>query len=579
MHHSTSNKLATLLQLNKALIPALLCSSALTLTTACSSPQSAVTAATETSASALTEQAFFEQRTALIIKHSHHDGTFAALQGLVNPQDPESAEYWRWRIDQYLYGQYPEYQPIYDAYTAGKSFREIYALPEENLGPKKKLPSKLPALPAGHFSDNLQGNPHTGWHDFSNNKVYIVYQGKLTDPYIASYDLTTQQWDGPYKAAESTLSKGDRKIDSHGRPVIEQDSLGHFHIIYGGHGGEREDGLNPMSFDTPHAGGRMLHVVSEKPNDISSFKQVNDITPFASYTASHKMANGDIYLFTRAGTHKSPWVYYKMKSGNKTFEPPVEITWPTPQIGDPITVDTHYIKPEKVSDTEIAISYLWHACNFKEIHNKQNYGRLNAYYMKLDTTDDTFYNANNEKLTLPITIAASNQMTLAYDSEKHGETSFSTTPLVLENGQAAVAYQVRAPGIREWRMTSFADGKWTHSQPLPGTENRTLTDSTGKPVANMINLELVGGNSSSNQAMVLYKTSKGDAVFASASRANANSQDWRIVEDHLSVAKARMEMSPVRNETGDTVAVILNVRKGAAQRLYLWQDGKFQPKG
>ena len=86
------------------------------------------------------------------------------------------------------------------------------------------------------------------------------------------------------------------------------DTQGYLHIVYGGHGGERADGLNPLSIDTPHAGGRMLHVVSRKPYNISEFEYVDDITPFASYTKSYKMGNGDIYLFTRAGTHKSPWV-------------------------------------------------------------------------------------------------------------------------------------------------------------------------------------------------------------------------------------------------------------------------------
>lgn len=187
-----------------------------------------------------------------------------------------------------MYGQYPEFQSIYDAYAKGKSFTEIY-------------------------------------------------------------DLLKKSWEGPFKAGSSDLSKGNRKLDSHGRPIIEMDALGHIHIIFGGHGGEREDGLNPLSIDTPHAGGRMKHVVSVRPNDPSEFVEVFDISPFASYTKSYKMGNGDIYFFTRAGTHKSPWIYYKMTSGSQRFNEPVVITWPTVQINDPIMVDTFYINPVKVS--------------------------------------------------------------------------------------------------------------------------------------------------------------------------------------------------------------------------------------
>ena len=524
---------------------------------------------------AISEQKFFEKRDALIIKHSHQDSTFAALQN----EKSFSKEYWRWRVDQYLYGQYTEYQPIYDAYTQGKSFHEIYNLPAENLGPKWQKPKNLPSIPEGYFTDNLPGNTYTGWHKLVGNKVYITYQGHLTDPYVASYDLTSNQWDGPYKAGYSTLSKGERKIDSHGRPIIEVDSQGYIHIVFGGHGGEREDGLNPLSIDTPHAGGRMKHVVSTKPYDLSQFVEKNDISPFASYTRSYKMANGDIYFFTRAGTHKSPWVYYKMHNGSQTFEPPVVVTWPTPDKNDPIKVDTHYITPLKVSDTEIAITSLWHACNFKEEHDKTHYNRLNAYYMKLDTTNDTFYNIKNEPLTLPLTLAATNKYTLAYNSEKANETSFGTEPLVLEDGRYAVAYEARGKDYREWRMALFEDGQWSHGHPMPGTVNRTLRDINGKNIEKIKTLEVLKENDAGVSAAVIYQNSKNETVFAVAKKIDNldnKKQNWQVEKTYFSVAKGKLQMEPVKDAAGDTLAVIVNVKKGDSQRLYLWHDGKFR---
>ena len=524
---------------------------------------------------AISEQEFFEKRDALIIKHSHQDSTFAALQN----EKSFSKEYWRWRVDQYLYGQYTEYQPIYDAYTQGKSFHEIYNLPAENLGPKWQKPNNLPSIPEGYFTDNLPGNTYTGWHKLVGNKVYITYQGHLTDPYVASYDLTSNQWDGPYKAGHSTLSKGERKIDSHGRPIIEVDSQGYIHIVFGGHGGEREDGLNPLSIDTPHAGGRMKHVVSEKPYDLSQFVEKNDISPFASYTRSYKMANGDIYFFTRAGTHKSPWVYYKMHNGSQTFEPPVIVTWPTPDKNDPIKVDTHYITPVKVSDTEIAITSLWHACNFKEEHDKTHYNRLNAYYMKLDTINDTFYNIKNEPLTLPLTLAATNKYTLAYNSEKANETSFGTKPLVLEDGRYAVAYEARGKDYREWRMALFEDGQWSHGHPMPGTVNRTLRDINGKNIQKIKTLEVLKENDAGVSAAVIYQNSKNETVFAVAKKIDNldnNKQNWQVEKTYFNVAKGKLQMEPVKDAAGDTLAVIVNVKKGDSQRLYLWHDGKFR---
>lgn len=523
----------------------------------------------------MSKEAFFDKRTALIIKHSHHDKTFDALQ----KQKSFSPDYWRWRVDQYLYGQYPEYQPIYNAYIEGKSFNEIYDLPPENLGPKWQEPTNLPSLPDGYFTDNLPGNPHHGWQKLVSDKIYIVYQGHLTDPYVASYDLKTKQWDGPYKAGHSTLSKGDRKIDSHGRPILEVDSLGYIHIVFGGHGGEREDGLNPLSIDTPHAGGRMKHVVSAKPYDLSQFEEKQDITPFASYAKSYTMANGDIYFFTRAGTHKSPWVYYKMKNGTQTFEPAVTISLPTSQLNDPIMVDTFYINPMKVSDTEIVITSLWHACNFYETHDKTHYNRLNAYFMKLDTTNDTFYNIKNEKLTLPLTISSANKYTLAYNSEKDKVTSFGTKPLVLKDGSYSVAYEARGKGYREWRMAKFDEGKWSHNHPLPGTTNRKLLDKKGTYITDILALEVLEEGEQHLKAAVIYKNDSGNSVFAIANSSavkGRKSHEWQVDKVALNVGKSRISMQPIKDDAENTVALVVNVRKGQAQRLYLWHDGAFR---
>ncbi|MDU0352539.1 hypothetical protein RS130_00230 [Paraglaciecola aquimarina] len=522
------------------------------------------------------KQQYLKKRSALIAKYSTKDSTFTTLQAQVTANDLTSSEYWSWRIDQYLYGQYPEFQAIYNAYAQHKTFHQLYNLPPEDLTFKQQPPntpisSSATTLPHGYFTDNLPGNPHRGHHYVKNDKVYITYQGHLTDPYIASFDLKEHSWEGPHKAAESTLSKGGRKIDSHGRPIMEQDSKGHFHIVFGGHGGEREDGLNPYSIDTPHAGGRMLHVMSEKPHDLTNFVQVNDITPFASYTKSYTMANGDIYLFTRAGTHKSPWVYYKMKNGEQRFQPPVIITWPTPQKDDPIKVDTFYITPLKISDTEIAISSLWHECNFHEVHDKTTYSRINAYYMKLDTTNDTFYNAYNEELPLPITLAVANAKTLAFDSTQREETPFGTRPLTLPEKTPALAYEARTKNYREWRMAVLKNGQWQHSLPLPGTETRTIKDHNNRVIEQVLGFEKL----EKNTAVVVYKNQQDKTVFATVKMIDDKQEDWRVNETHLSLANTRIQMESVKNNNGEPVAVILNVKKGTAQRLYLWSNGQF----
>lgn len=529
----------------------------------------------------MSEEEFLEKRAALIIKHSHHDTTFAALQKAMKAEDTLSAAFWRWKIDQYLYGQYTEFQTIYDAYKEGRTFLDIYDIPDDPFIDSAGPAPKLPSLPEGHFSGYLPKNRSPGESHYADGKIYIAYEGDLTDPYITSYDIETNKWDGPYKAGHNTLSKNGRKADGHGNPTMQQDVDGYFHITFGGHGGEREDGLNPLSIDTAHAGGRFTHVVSDKPNDISSFSEKHDVSPFASYAESCKMPNGDIYFFTRAGTHKSPWIYYKLKSGSQTFEPPVVITWPTPHKDDPIKVDMFYVKVFKASDTDILVTSMHHLCNFKEIHTSKHDDRFNAYYMRLDTTDDTFYNVKGEKLTLPIIKPNADKQTLVYDSVRAGTIVNDTRGLVLQDGKPAMSYELRFPEPREWKMATFEGGSWTTDQPMPGTTVWTLVDNLGKPINTILNLEALASDGKNATAAVIYRNSKRETVFAIATsnkKSGVIGQDWKVENEHLALTGAGMQMKAVRDDTGDAVGVVVNVSKGNARRLYLWHDGEIRPR-
>lgn len=535
---------------------------------------------TATAYASMSEEEYLEKRAALIIKHSHHDNTFAALQQAMETEDTLSGEFWRWKIDQYLYGQYPEFQSIYDAYKEGREFQDIYDLPHDGLIDRAEDPDKLPPLPQGYFSGNLPMHRSPGESHYADGKIYFAYEGDLTDPYMASYDIETNKWDGPYKAGHSTLSKNGRKADGHGNPAMQQDDDGYFHIIFGGHGGEHQDGLNPLSIDTPHAGGRFTHVVSDRPNDISSFSQMHDVSPFASYAESCKMANGDIYFFTRAGTHKSPWIYYKLKSGSRTFEPPVIITWPAPHKDDPIMVDMFYVKTFKASGTDIIVTSMWHECNFKEIHTSKHDDRFNAYYMRLDTTDDTFYNVEGEKLTLPIVKSNADKQTLVYDSVKAGTIVNDTRGLVLEDGTYAMSYELRFPEPREWRLATFDNGKWTTDQPMPWTVDKTLVDTEGNPINTVMKIEELSTNGTTATAAVIFRNQKRQTVFAiakSSKKTGVLGQDWKVEKEHLSLSGGGMQMKAVWDDAGDPVGVVVNASKGKARRLYLWHDGEIRP--
>jgi hypothetical protein len=530
----------------------------------------------------MSEEIYLKKRAALIVKHSHNDKTFDTLRKAMKSEDTLSAEFWRWKIDQYLYGQYTEFQPIYDEYTTGKSFLDMYNIPNDPFIAKEDpAKSKLQVLPEGYFSGNLPGDRAPGWSIYADGKIVIAYEGDLTDPYIASYDIAKDTWYGSYKAGHSTLSKNGRKRDSHGKPALVQDDDGYFHIIFGGHGGERDDGLNPLSIDTAHAGGRFTHVVSDKPNDISSFSVKDDVSPFGSYAEVVKMDNGDIYFFTRTGTHKSPYVYYKLAKGSQTLEPPVMMTWPTPHKANPMLVDMFYVKTFKASPTDILVTSMWHLCNFKEAHTSKHDDRFNAYYMRLDTRDDTFYNVKGEKLTLPITRAIGDQKTLVYDSVADGTIVNDTKGLKLEDGTPAMSYELRFPEPREWKMATFTDGKWTSGLPMPNTASRTLMSAEGKPIDNIIKLEQLTNDGITASAAAIYRDSKKGTVFAIAKSDNETGvigQDWIVETDHITLSgRGGMQMKLVKDELDKAVGVVVNVSKGNSRRLYLWHDGKLRP--
>lgn len=533
-----------------------------------------------TANASMSEDTYLKKRAALIIKHSHNDETFATLHKAMENEDTLSAEFWRWKIDQYLYGQYIEFQPIYDAYTKEKTFLDMYNIPNDPfIARAEETTAELRKLPDGYFSGNLPGDRAPGWSVYADGKIVIAYEGDLTDPYITSYDIKNDKWDGPYKAGHSTLSKNGRKRDSHGKPALTQDDDGYFHIIFGGHGGERDDGLNPLSIDTAHAGGRFTHVVSDKPNDISSFSVQDDVSPFASYAEIVKMDNGDIYFFTRAGTHKSPWIYYKLVNGNQTLEPPVIVTWPTVHKDNPMLVDMFYVKTFKSSGTDILMTSMWHLCNFKEIHTPKHDDRFNAYYMRLDTRDDTFYNAKGEKLSLPITRAIADQKTLVYDSVSDGTIVNDTRGLHDVDGAPTMSYELRFPEPREWKMATFKKGKWTSSLPMPDTIRRTLKSNEGKVINTILSLEQLSSDGKTASAAVIYRDKKKGTVFAIA-KSDATigliGQDWMLESDHISLKSAGMQMKVVRNESDKAMGVVVNVSKGNSRRLYLWHDGEIR---
>lgn len=254
--------------------------------------------------------------------------------------------------------------------------------------------------------------------EYKNGITYVSYQGPLEDPYVAAYDHTKEQWFGPYKAGTSVLGKDPRKkIDSHGKPTLLIDDEGYIHIFYGGHGGlKHKHGNNPLG---DYHSGENRHAVSTKPYDISSWEDVNNVSPFGTYNQAIKMDNGDIYLFSRHGAHRSDWVYEKSTDNGRTFAAPVSFL-KHQRRADGIGSDSWYPYVSKGLNNDIVVGFDYHFCWDRTAPRNNRGGhstdRKNLYFVKFDTATDTWTNVQGEPLALPITKDLADEKALAVDT-------------------------------------------------------------------------------------------------------------------------------------------------------------------
>lgn len=271
-----------------------------------------------------------------------------------------------------------------------------------------------------YFAENGFGRPlQTIQHpsgEYYKGTTYLAYQGPKEDPYVCAYNHFTKLWTGPVKAGTSALGKTPNpkypdKIDNHGRPALIVDGKGYIHLIFGGHGGESELGNNSLG---SYGSGRQTHLVSKKPRDITSWEVLDNIPPFGTYSQWIKMSDDNIYLFYRHGPHQSDWVYQKSIDHGRTFTGPVSILKHQPQKTNPDVYDTWYAWFQEGPDNTVIASFNYHPCTYSLDHTSL---RVNEYAMKMNATDEIWENAEGVKLTMPLTKASADSMTLVFDSK------------------------------------------------------------------------------------------------------------------------------------------------------------------
>lgn len=305
--------------------------------------------------------------------------------------------------------------------------------------------TKVKSEKVDYFADDALGNAlaivqhPAGVH--RDGITYVSYQGPLEDPYVASYNHETEQWQGPFKAGVSDMGKDPTrtKIDNHGKPTMLIDDLGYIHVFFGGHGGMPKHGKNPLG--NIHY-GRNIHVVSKNPGDITSWEELDTIPVFGTYNQAVKMDNGDIYLFYRHGAHRSDWVYQKSTDHGRTFEPAVSFL-KHKRRDDIKAVDSWYAWVGKGQGDDIIVSYDYHVCwNGGAGVNGRGHTteRHDAYYMAFDTKKGTWRNIQNETLNLPVTRELADEKTLVARTGK--DWTFNGSVSLDENGHPHIATSV-----------------------------------------------------------------------------------------------------------------------------------------
>lgn len=310
--------------------------------------------------------------------------------------------------------------------------------------------------PRDYFTDQGFGNP-LGYiqqpsAEFYNGVTYIAFQGPHEDAYVCAYDHEEERWTGPVKAGLSLMGKtpdpvDNDQVDNHGRPALVVDGGGYIHLVFGGHGGYGSLGKN--LYGRPGK-GKQTHVVSKRPEDITEWEVLDNISPFGTYDQIVKMDNGDIYLFYRHGSHKSDWVYQLSRDNGRTFEPEVPVL-DCKMLADSNTHTAWYAQFTKGPGNTIMGIYVYHAC----AGIGHSTLRENVYYMQMNCADGTWENASGEKLTVPVTKEHADLKTRILDSG-----GVLCNPGICRYDQQGNPHILYRYNKKQYWYTRWLDGQW-----------------------------------------------------------------------------------------------------------------------
>jgi len=351
-----------------------------------------------------------------------------------------------------------------------------------------RSPPALDHTETPYFADNGYGRMSSPWlfpgGQHYNGVTYFCYQGPAEGAYVSAYNHTSHSWTGPVKVLDNPMGGMNPELlpqyaDNHGAPFMAITHDGFINIFGGGHGGCDEyiegtiwRGGNPYATgckyrkpfpNDPNHIGLLRHVRSLKPENIFDWETPHhdNLSPFASYGSTIQLANGEIYVHVRHGTHTADWTYQRSADGGRTFQDPVRI-----------------FKYEKVRRKTYIAWYVrcfaatWNATEKKEIigcaaaHHHHETGELyegflghgpdrrNIYYLEINTTNGNMYNAYGEKLNSPVTLNEADSHAIAYQSDSaNGEYAEPLDGKFNVNGDPEILFHIYSRLGKSGRLT------------------------------------------------------------------------------------------------------------------------------
>ncbi|MBB4081025.1 hypothetical protein GGR28_003666 [Lewinella aquimaris] len=413
-----------------------------------------------------------------------------------------------------------------------------------------------------YFADNgLSNTVKTMQHpagEHHDGITYVCYQGPLEDPYVAAYDHDKKEWSGPYKAGESLLGKDpSAKIDNHGKPAMIIDDAGYIHLVFGGHGGLPEQGVNPLG---NHHDGAMKHVVSKRPLDITEWEELNNIPTFGTYNQFVKLDNGDIYLFYRHGAHRSDWVYQLSTDNGRTFAPPVSVlnskrTKGTEQ--HPVIYDTWYAWFDNGEGNDIIATFNYHVCKGPD-HDGE---RHDSYYMVFDTEEGRWHSVTGKEVAAPVTKDMADRDLLVEDS---GDlwTVRGAVRLDADGNPHLIFYRGEQMGLKHGGPKEVVYYRWTGTAWIEDQSDGLPVATGDLVVSDPLRAELLlAGNTAEGAELAWWRTRDGGKSFAKEKVLYALGE------------RGVVTTAIIRNAHPDARVVIGGKGQGEFRRMYLVGDG------